>query len=83
MTSIRETYDLPRRPPVPVRHWAFMVGFVALALVLWVVLPDSPVSVALLAIALLAVVFTGVASVLRSRALREPPPARPARPPSA
>ena len=82
MTSLRETYDLPERPPVPMRHWAFMLGFVALALGLWLIAPDSPVTVALLAITLLAVVFAGVASVLRSRGLREPPPSRPTTPPS-
>ncbi len=83
MSTIRETYDLPRKPPVPFRQWGLMLGFVALALVLWLVLPDSPVTVALLAITLLAVVFAGVASVLRSRSLSEAPPSRPTTPPSA
>ena len=81
--SIRETYDLPKRPPVPFRQFAFMLGFVVLALVLWRVFPDSPVTVALLAITLLAVVFLGVAAVLRSRGLREAPTRRPTTPPSA
>lgn len=83
MPSVRETYDLPRKPPVPFRQFAFMLAFVFLALILWVVLPDSPVTVALLAIGFLAIVFTGVATILRSRGLREAPPSRPTTPPSA
>lgn len=83
MSSIRETYDLPSKPPVPMRQWALMLGAVAAALVIWRLAPDSPVTVALLAITMLAIVFVGVASVLRSRGLREAPPARPTRPPSA
>jgi lipopolysaccharide export LptBFGC system permease protein LptF len=83
MPTIRETYELPKRPPVAMRQWVFMCAFVLLALVLWLVLPDSPITVALLAIALLVIVFAGVASILRSRGLREPPPSRPTTPPSA
>ncbi|HYF25735.1 MAG TPA: hypothetical protein VD931_08370 [Baekduia sp.] len=81
--SIREDYDLPRRPPAPMRQWAFMLGFVALALVLWLVLPDGPVTVALMAIILLTVVFTWVGTFLRSRGLRDAPGRRPTTPPSA
>lgn len=70
---VRESYDLPRRPPVPYRQWALMVTVVFLALVLWRVLPDSPLTVALLAVVVLATVFFGVWRVLSSRELREPP----------
>jgi predicted lysophospholipase L1 biosynthesis ABC-type transport system permease subunit len=82
MRSIRETYDLPREAPAPMRMWVVMVGFVILALVLWLVLPHSAVTVAILAVVLLAAVFTGVAGVMRSRMLSRPPQRRPA-PPSA
>ena len=79
--SVRETYDLPRKPPVPFRHWALMLGVVLLALVLWRVLPNSPVTVALLAIVLLGTVFFGVWRVLSSRSLHEPPRRDPTPPP--
>jgi uncharacterized membrane protein YccC len=71
--KVRESYDLPPKPPVPHRQWALMVVVAIMALVLWRVLPDSPVVVALLAIILLATVFFGVWRVLSSRSLREPP----------
>jgi hypothetical protein len=83
MSSTRQDYDLPKRVPVPARHWALMLGVVALALVLWVVLPDSPIFVAVLVIAVLGAVFLGVSRVLSSRQLSEPPPRRPTTPPSA
>jgi hypothetical protein len=83
MRSIRETYDLPKEPPSPLRMWALIVGFIVLALVLWLVLPDSAVTVAILAVVLLAAVFVGVAGVMRSRMLSRPPQRRPTPPPSA
>jgi len=82
MTNLREDYDLPRRPPLPFRQAAFMVAFVVLALALWLLLPSSPVTVALLAVVLLAAVFVGVAAVLRSRELDEKPGRNPVTPPS-
>jgi membrane protein implicated in regulation of membrane protease activity len=81
--SVRETYDLPERPPFPFRQWALILGLIAAALILWVVLPDSPITVALLALFLLAIVFIGVARLLSSRELREPPGRNPTTPPSA
>lgn len=54
----------------------------ALALVLWLVLPSSPITVGLLAVALLVAVFTGVGVVLRSRELDEKPGRNPVTPPS-
>ncbi len=71
--TVRQDYDLPSKPPVPYRQWALMLGFVVFALVLWRLLPDSPVSVAILAVVLLATVFFGVWRVLSSRAVREAP----------
>lgn len=82
MTNLREDYDLPKRPPLPFRQAAFMLAFVVLALAAWLLLPDSPITVGLLAIALLAVVFLGVGAVLRSRELDEKPGRNPVTPPS-
>ena len=83
MTDLREDYDLPRKPPLPFRQAAFMLTFVVLALVAWLLLPNSPITVGLLAVALLAVVFLGVGAVLRSRELNEKPGRNPVTPPSA
>jgi hypothetical protein len=82
MTRIRETYDLPQRTPVTYRQWGLMLLVPLLAIVLWVVLPDSPVVVALLAIVVLATVFLGVWRILSSRQLSEPPGRDPVPPPS-
>jgi 4-hydroxybenzoate polyprenyltransferase len=82
MTNLREDYDLPKRPPLPFRQAALMIAFVVLALGAWLLLPSSPISVGLLAIALLAVVFFGVGTVLRSRELDEKPGRNPVTPPS-
>jgi uncharacterized membrane protein YqjE len=81
--SIRDEYDLPRRTSLGLRLWVVM-GIVPLAaLILWIVAPGSPVAVAVLAIALLALVFGGVAWAMSSRDLRTPPGRHPTRPPSA
>jgi hypothetical protein len=82
MERERENYDLPKRPPLPFRQAAVMFTVVLLALGLWLLLPNSPISVALLAIVLLAAVFIGVGSVLRSRELDEKPGRNPVTPPS-
>lgn len=82
MTDLRKDYDLPRKPPLPFRQAAVMFTVVALALGGWLLLPSSPVTVALLAIVLLAVVFVGVGAVLRSRELDKKPGRNPVTPPS-
>ncbi len=82
MTNLRDDYDLPKRPPLPFRQAALMIAVVALALGGWLLLPSSPITVALLAIVLLAVVFVGVGAVLRSRGLDEKPGRNPVPPPS-
>ena len=82
MRSIRETYDAPDETPSPMRMWALMVGVVLLALVLWFVLPDSPITVAILAVVVLATVFFGVSRILASRQLSRVPQRRPTPPPS-
>lgn len=82
MDNLQETYDLPRRPGVAFWQWLVMLAVPAIALGLWLVLPDSPITVALLAVAVLAAVFVGVAAVLRSRQASEPPREQPITPPS-
>jgi len=81
--TLRDEYDLPKRTSLGLRMWVVM-GIVPLAaLVLWLVTPGSPVAVAVLAIALLALVFGGVAWAMSARDLRRPPGRSPQRPPSA
>jgi hypothetical protein len=65
--KVTEKYGLPRRPPIWLRAAIVVVcGAVALTLV-WLVLPHSPVGVALLAIIVLIVVFGGVFWALSGR----------------
>jgi hypothetical protein len=65
MRSVRETYDLPERPPLPLKQVALMLIVPAAALLLWLLAPHSAVTVALVAIAVLVAVFVGVGMVLR------------------
>jgi uncharacterized membrane protein YccC len=81
--SLREDYDLPKRTSVGSRMWVVMAVLPLAALILWLVAPSSPVAVAVLALALLALVFGGVAWALSSRELRRPPGRNPETPPSA
>jgi membrane protein implicated in regulation of membrane protease activity len=82
MTNLREDYDLPKRPPLPFRQAVVMFAAIAIALGLWLLLPSSPFTVALLAVTVLAAVFIGVARVLSSRELDEKPGRNPVTPPS-
>jgi len=82
MQRERENYDLPKRPPLPFRQAAVMFAVILLALGLWLLLPNSPIAVGFLAIVVLAAVFVGVGSVLRSRELDEKPGRNPVTPPS-
>ena len=82
MSDPRKNYDLPKKPPLPFRQAVVMFSVVALALVGWLLLPNSPLSVALLAVVLLAAVFVGVGLVLRSRELDKKPGRNPVPPPS-
>jgi hypothetical protein len=77
MRSVRETYDLPRKPPTTFRFVAFMVAFAIGAPLLWLVLPHGVVTVAVLAIALLLIVGFALHSILSSRDVEQPPPRRP------
>jgi asparagine N-glycosylation enzyme membrane subunit Stt3 len=80
--SLREDYELPQRTSLTSRMWVFLGILPLAALILWIVAPSSPVAVAVLAIALLALVFGGVAFALSSRDLRRPPGHNPEQPPS-
>ena len=74
--------NFPDRPPVPFWHWAVMLAAPLLALGIWRAAPDSAVTVALLAIAMLVAVFLGVSIVLRNRDLSKAPRENPVPPPS-
>jgi hypothetical protein len=78
MRSIRNTYDLPRKPPATFRFAAFMVAFAVGAPLLWLALPHGVVTVAVLAVALLLIIGFALHSILSSRDLEQPPPRRPA-----
>lgn len=82
MRSVRETYDLPKRPPLPFRQLAVMLVMPLLALGLWLALPDSAITVAVLAVCIIVAVSLGVSLVLRSRRASEAPGHNPIRPPS-
>jgi Flp pilus assembly protein TadB len=82
--TLREDYGLPRRgrEPIPVRMWGLVGLAILAALVLWLVLPDSPVTVAVIAVAVLAFVFLGVYRILNARQISRPPDRDPRPPPS-
>jgi hypothetical protein len=82
MARERRNYDLPKRPPLPFRQAVVMFAAVLLALALWFFLPNSAIVVGLIAVIMLAVVFTGVGLVLRSPELDEKPGRHPVTPPS-
>jgi membrane protein implicated in regulation of membrane protease activity len=77
MRSIRETYDLPSKPPATFRFVAFMVAFAVGAPLLWLALPHGVVTVAALAIALLLIIAVALRSILSSREVQQPPQRRP------
>ena len=83
MDSVRETYELPERPPLPFRQLGVIIVVHVLLVVLWLLLPSSALTVALLAVTILSAVFFGTALVLRSRELDEKPGREPMPPPSA
>lgn len=82
MSDLRDDYDLPRRPPLPFRQLGVVVLAHVLALGLWLALPSSAVTVALLGVIVLSAVFFGTWAVLRSRELDEKPGRNPMTPPS-
>lgn len=82
MTDLRDDYDLPQKPPLPFRQLLVMVVVHVLLVGLWLALPSSALTVALLAVTILSAVFIGTAVVLRSRELDEKPGRNPVTPPS-
>jgi len=83
MDSVRETYDIPKQKPgITVWQWLIMLAAPLVSLGLWRLLPDSPITVALLAITFLVAVFVAVGLMLNSRKLDEQPGHNPEPPPS-
>ena len=82
--GLRDIYNVPSGPGIAGRMWLVMIAVATVALALWLLLPDSPLTVVATAIALLLLLVGGggVAAVLSSRQVSEPPPRRPAPPPS-
>jgi len=76
------TPNLPGRPPVPFWQWAVMLAAPLIALGVWRAAPDSPITVALLAIGMLTAVCLAVSIVLRNRDLSKAPGENPVPPPS-
>ncbi|MEA2148354.1 MAG: hypothetical protein QOD69_184 [Solirubrobacteraceae bacterium] len=73
MSDIRDTYDLPRKPPATFRFIGFLAVFVVGAPLLWLVLPDGPVTVAVLAIFFLVVIGVAIRAILGSRDVQQAP----------
>ncbi len=73
--SVREQYDLPKRPPVPWRILALVGLVILLALALWRFGPGGPFMVALTFGLIFGAVLAGVFMILSSRRVREPPEA--------
>ena len=70
--NVRDQYDLPRKSPTPVLMWVLILVVIAAALGLWLILPDSPITVAVLFIVILGGVFFGVSRILFSRRIERP-----------
>ncbi len=77
MGNIPETYDVPRKTSPTLKFVAFMLAFAVGAPLLWLVLPDGIVTVAVMGILLLVVVGIALRAILASRAIDQPPPRRP------
>ncbi len=82
MRSLLDAYDLPHRVPAAIRIWLLMLAVPAVAVGLWLVLPHTAAVVVLVGLAVLALVFGGLARILNSRQFNEPPARRPAPLPS-
>jgi uncharacterized membrane protein len=80
--NLRQAYDLPERPPIPYRVWATALFVIALALGLWLLLPESPLAVVIVFVVVLTAVFGATLYILRDHELEEPPPLHPVPPPS-
>jgi hypothetical protein len=77
--SLRDDYSLPpAKSGLPtLRMWAVMLAAPLAALVLWLLLPDSAITVAILVVAVIVAVGLAVFWVMSSRGLNEPPRRRP------
>ena len=80
--SLREDYGIPEKDaaPVPVRIFGLIGLLLALSLVGWLVSGGGALFVVALGVCVIALVFAGVAHVLGSRKLTQPP-GRDLRPP--
>lgn len=80
--SLREDYGIPEKDaaPVPWRVLGLVGLLLALSLVGWLVSGGGALFVVLLGVCVVALVFLGVAHILGSRKLSQPP-ARDLRPP--
>jgi hypothetical protein len=73
---VREDYGLPRRPPIVLRAALVVVlGAITLTL-LWLLMPRSPVGVAIDAVLTLVIVFGGVFWALSGRGTDTSEPGR-------
>jgi hypothetical protein len=82
MPTIKETYDLPDRPPVAVRLWIIPGLITIAALGGWFVLPHTPAIAGLLVLVVIVAVGAAIMRVMTSRELSELPRRRPVKPPS-
>jgi hypothetical protein len=75
--SASEKYGLPRHTPVWLRAAIVVVGGAIVLTLLWLLMPDTPIGVAIDAILTLVVVFAGVFWALSGRdtGTSEPGPA--------
>ena len=64
---VRERYGLPRRPPVWLRAAVVVVGGAVTLTLLWLLMPKTPVGVAIDAILTIVIVFGGVFWALSGR----------------
>jgi hypothetical protein len=71
----------PQERPLPLFVMGMVAGVIALAVGLWFVLPDGPLTIVLLAVLVLGSVFFGAYKILSLPQLNRPP-ARRTEPPS-
>lgn len=71
-----------QRAPAPFSMWLVMLAVPVIVIGAWLLLPNTGVGVALLAVIALAAVFLGVWRVMSMRRLHEPPGRNPVPPPS-
>ena len=77
MRNIRETYDVPSKASPTLKYIGFLLAFIVGAPLLWLVLPDGAVTVAVMGILLLVIIGVALRAILGSRDIEQPPPRRP------